>query len=322
MPPLISIIIPVYNVESFLHSCLDSIQNQTFDNWEAILVDDGGKDKSGIICDEYCNRDNRFRVFHRANHGVSASRNFGIQQARGTYLCFVDSDDYIHHHMLEILFQNINNSNYDVIMSQEEDVYDTDSSRAAEKQNSDNSVKEVTAKEFFYGVTHSEGKDKNLYFHLHGKLYRKEAVDGILLDEDLSLSEDMLFNVKVFSRGVKALLVPVTMYFRTMLRQDSLSVNVKDTLRLNTNVFLRALDCVPKQYRFMFLEHIIQRVVSLRGRDLFAKKGDDYIYKALVKEYRSCTAIPLMAKIKQLFLYHIPVITYVKIRLSKRIRSN
>lgn len=321
MRPIISIIIPVYNVERFLRICLDSILAQAFTDWEAIIVDDGGKDRSGEICDEYCKKDERFRVFHRENHGVSASRNFGIKQARGAYLCFVDSDDYIHQHMLEILFQSINNSNYDVIMSHEEDVYDTDSSRATEKHEVGFSTKEVTAKEFLYGVTHSEGKDKNLYYHLHGKLYRKEAVDGILLDEDLSLSEDMLFNVKVFSRGATAILVPQTMYYRTLLRQDSLSVNVKDTLKLNTDVFMRALNYVPEQYRYLFLEHIMQRVVGLRGRDLFLKNGETNSYSSFAKEYRVCKNLPLSERRKQMLLYYCPLITYGRIKLGEMIRT-
>ena len=315
--PNISIIIPVYNVENFLCTCLDSILSQSFSYWEAILVDDGGKDRSGEICDEYCKKDARFRVFHRENHGVSASRNFGIKQAKGAYLCFVDSDDYIHQHMLEILYQSINNSNYDVVMSHEEDVYDTDSSRAAEKQEVGTNTKEVTAKDFLYGVTHSEGKDKNLFFHLHGKLYRKEAVNGILLDEDLSLSEDMLFNVKVFSRGATGILVPLTMYYRTLLRLDSLSVNVKDTLKLNTDVFMRALNYVPEPFRYMFLEHIMQRVVSLRGRDLFCHGRIVDSYSAVVKEFCNRKDIPITHRIKQTILYFLPLFTAVRMKLGE-----
>ena len=321
MYPTISIIIPVYNVERFLHTCLDSILAQSFTDWEAILVDDGGKDRSGVICDEYCKKDERFRVFHRENHGVSASRNFGIKQARGMYLCFVDSDDYIHQRMLEVLFQNLNGSIYDVAMSQEEDVYDTDSSRATEKQDTERSKKVVTAKEFLYGVTHSEGKDKNLYFHLHGKLYKKEIVAGILLDEDLSLSEDMLFNVKVFSRGATAILVPLTMYYRTLLRQDSLSVNVKDTLKLNTDVFMRAMNYVPEQFRYLFLEHIMQRVISLRGRELFSKNSKTDNYSLLAKGYRVCKELPLLERMKQTLLYYFPLMTYSRIKLGEMMRS-
>ena len=93
--PLISIIVPVYNVEKYLRPCLDSILSQTYTNWEAILVDDGSKDNSGKICDEYAQRDNRFRVIHKENGGVSSARNIGIEMSKGKWITFVDADDML-----------------------------------------------------------------------------------------------------------------------------------------------------------------------------------------------------------------------------------
>ena len=93
--PQISIIVPVYNVENYLHKCLDSIQNQLFTNWECLLVDDGSTDDSGIMCDEYAAKDSRFRAFHQENQGVSSARNAGIKKANGAWACFVDSDDWL-----------------------------------------------------------------------------------------------------------------------------------------------------------------------------------------------------------------------------------
>lgn len=93
--PLISIIVPVYNGEKYLRTCLDSILSQTYKNWEAILVDDGSKDNSGKICDEYANKDSRFKVIHKENGGVSSARNIGIEQSRGKWITFVDADDMI-----------------------------------------------------------------------------------------------------------------------------------------------------------------------------------------------------------------------------------
>ena len=92
---LVSVIIPVYNVEKYLPKCLDSVINQTYKNLEIILVDDGSPDNSGKICDEYAEKDSRIKVIHKENGGVSSARNVGIKQAKGQYLLFVDSDDYI-----------------------------------------------------------------------------------------------------------------------------------------------------------------------------------------------------------------------------------
>ena len=93
--PVISVIVPVYNTEKYLSRCIDSILTQTFTDLELLLVDDGSTDKSGIICDEYALKDSRVRVFHKENGGVSFARNLGVQEARGSWIAFVDADDWI-----------------------------------------------------------------------------------------------------------------------------------------------------------------------------------------------------------------------------------
>lgn len=87
--PKISVIVPVYNAEKYLHRCIDSILAQTFADFELLLIDDGSTDKSGEICDEYADKDARIRVFHKANGGVSSARNVGLDNALGEYICFV-----------------------------------------------------------------------------------------------------------------------------------------------------------------------------------------------------------------------------------------
>lgn len=101
--PLVSIIVPVYNVEEYLHRCIDSILAQTFTDFELILVDDGSTDNSGEICDMYSQKDSRIIVIHQSNQGVSAARNQGIISAKGSYITFIDSDDWISSRLLERL---------------------------------------------------------------------------------------------------------------------------------------------------------------------------------------------------------------------------
>lgn len=93
--PFVTIIVPVYQAEKYIVECVESILNQTFANWELLLIDDGSKDTSGYICDQYANSDSRIRVFHQPNAGVSAARNKGLQEAQGEYILFVDADDWI-----------------------------------------------------------------------------------------------------------------------------------------------------------------------------------------------------------------------------------
>ena len=110
--PLISVIVPVYKVEQFIHRCVDSILNQTYTNLEIILVDDGSPDRCGEICDEYAEKDSRIRVIHQKNGGPSAARNAGLDICTGEYIAFVDSDDYIEPDMLQQLLSGIGSADF------------------------------------------------------------------------------------------------------------------------------------------------------------------------------------------------------------------
>lgn len=111
---LVSIIVPVYNVEKYLKRCLSSIIAQKYSNIEIILIDDGSVDSSGKICDEYGKKDKRIRVFHKANGGLSSARNRGIEESRGNYIAFVDSDDWISSNYISILYENIKKFSADI----------------------------------------------------------------------------------------------------------------------------------------------------------------------------------------------------------------
>ena len=106
MNELVSIVVPIYDVEKYLEKCIESIRHQTYKNLEIILVDDGSPDESGRICDEFCN-DNRVKVIHKENGGLSSARNAGLKVATGDYIGFVDSDDYVHPEMFEKLYNRI-----------------------------------------------------------------------------------------------------------------------------------------------------------------------------------------------------------------------
>ena len=119
---MISVIIPVYNAESTLRRCLDSILNQLYSSLEIILVDDGSKDNSGRICDEYGEQDDRIIVIHQGNKGVSLARNRGLDIAKGEYVGFVDYDDYIDPDYFKILLDNMGKSKTDICFSALEEV--------------------------------------------------------------------------------------------------------------------------------------------------------------------------------------------------------
>lgn len=187
--PLVSVVVPVYKVENVLHYCIDSILNQTFKDFELILIDDGSPDSSGKICDEYAIKDKRVRVIHKENEGVSVARNTGIELAKGKYICFVDSDDYIQSDYLEklILAKKSYNS-CENIWCKMRIVNDY-------KHNLD--LEYINCKEDMYSVKdimtlHEKWLDAGPVC----KLYDKDLIinNNIRFNQNLSLGEDLTFN--------------------------------------------------------------------------------------------------------------------------------
>ena len=115
MTPKISVIVPVYNTEKYLHRCVDSILAQTFTDFELLLIDDGSTDSSGAICDEYAQKDSRVRVFHKENGGASSARNLGLDNAKGEWITFCDSDDFVYSYWLSNFDVDKNGRTYDII---------------------------------------------------------------------------------------------------------------------------------------------------------------------------------------------------------------
>lgn len=115
--PIVSIILPVYNTEKYIRTCLDSVLEQSYKNIEIILINDGSEDMSGNICDEYAKKDKRIKVIHKQNEGVSTTRNIGIKNATGTYICFADSDDILQNDYVEYLLTMITDNQVDIAVT-------------------------------------------------------------------------------------------------------------------------------------------------------------------------------------------------------------
>ena len=131
---LISVIVPVYNVAQYLEKSIASIQQQTYQNLEIILVDDGATDESGRLCEQIAEQDERVLVYHKENEGLSQARNDGLKQAHGDYVIFIDSDDYIHPEMIASLYQQLVNEDADVSSCGVMNVYANSESPQTENQ--------------------------------------------------------------------------------------------------------------------------------------------------------------------------------------------
>ena len=184
-PPTISVIVPIYNAAAFLHHCIDSITQQSFRDFELILVDDGSKDKSGEICDEYVLKDKRIQVVHQQNGGVSKARNTGLAHATGEFVAFVDADDNISPHYLEDLLRH---SSHDLVIG---GYTMTPSGRIITIDSHSYSEKELPL--FLQSHIH------RLYFTVPwGKLYKRAPIleHHILFDTHIRLAEDLIFNLQ------------------------------------------------------------------------------------------------------------------------------
>lgn len=172
----ISVIVPVYNVERYIVKCVDSILNQTYREIEVLLIDDGSTDYCGEICDRYARQDDRVIVYHKENEGLSEARNMGVRLAGGTYIVFVDGDDYIEPDMLEVMHQRLQQDESDLVICNFLYV-DTDGVSVSELNN-ELPIKDevISGEEAFEKLA-----DKKYWYYVTAwnKLYRKEILEGI-----------------------------------------------------------------------------------------------------------------------------------------------
>lgn len=215
--PQISIIVPVYKVERYLHKCLDSILAQTFTDWECILIDDGSPDNSGAICDEYAQQDSRFRVIHQENAGVSAARNAGLDVAQGEWITFVDSDDWVERDFLECLYNEVERTGADVAVC---GIFEH--------------TERITESRVY---TLPKQKSEILYWFMIyanymnypvNKIYRKQLLEkDIRFPLGIAICEDLWFCFRVcfFAQNIVSVTVPLYHYNR--LNLDSATNNYK-----------------------------------------------------------------------------------------------
>ena len=202
----ISVIVPVYNVEQYVGECIESILNQSFYDIELILINDGSKDNSGFICDEYAKKDNRIKVIHKKNEGVSIARNIGIKNASGKYIAFVDSDDLVDKEIYTTMLQAIEESGSDLVMCRYEKVYS-------------NRNNELAIEPLREGLYDKEQIFNNLILDMIGNdtcrcLYKKDIIDKYKIEFPvIKIAEDMLFHLYYLMSCKKVYVVNKALYY-------------------------------------------------------------------------------------------------------------
>ena len=201
---MISVIIPVYNVEAYLRECVSSVRCQTFSDLQIILVDDGSTDSSGAICDTLAAEDSRVQVIHQPNRGVSAARNAGLNAATGDMISFIDADDTLDPDMYEFLLEKMIK-------------YDADISHCAYRHIVGDEVRLVHDTKQIYPQSGEEALrclvgSKLFVGSLWNKLYRKEVLKGLYFDENIKINEDILYNYYAFKNAANTVFVDDAKY--------------------------------------------------------------------------------------------------------------
>lgn len=238
--PLVSVIVPIYNVEKYLYKCIDSIVNQTLKDIEIILVDDGSTDNSGKIIDEYAKQDARIVAIHKENGGQSSARNIGLEIAKGKYVGFVDSDDWISNDMYELLYKSIIEDNYDISVCGR-CAYSSENQKLNEVSIKDETINldEISLQNYV--------ASKLFYSHtvvVWNKLYLKDIIDKYKIRfEDVSYvgSEDALFNYQVLCHVKKIRAIDKICYSQ-LSREDSTARTYKVGYMNRTGNMITCMD--------------------------------------------------------------------------------
>lgn len=314
---LISIVIPVYNAEKYLHECLESIVNQTYNNIEIILVNDGSKDSSKEICEYFVKKYKNIKFINQKNKGVSSARNEGIKKATGEYILFVDSDDYIDKNMIELLYNAIIDTDSELSIC---NVYGNKSF-----ENIPSIIDRKTALDLILDKDKFRGYPVN-------KLYKSKYVKKILFNPNIRICEDLLFNCQYISMINKISIVNEYLYHYN--RNENSAIN--NNKNLNKKTALEAYKNMIPIYEKNNIESKNKLYISLiktytdvlynfynakvkfdDNKDIvFIKK----IYRSLLKQEEIKTSL----KAEAFIYYRFPIIIqklrhlYYKINKNKR----
>ncbi len=308
---LISIIVPIYNTQNFLNKCVDSILNQTYRELEIILVDDGSTDESGKICDKYKLIDNRVKVIHKKNGGVSMARNYGLKMINGEYVIFIDSDDWLENNMIETLYNNMIKYKVDIsICNFEIDCKD--------------GKKIITHKEEDLITRDIRDKYENLFAkdgfggYLWNKLIKTEVVKNIFFNENIKIEEDVLFLIEVFQKCESIYYNADNILYHYVVRDNSavrFSYSIKDItkiksleekLKLKEKYNLKSLEKVEFEYVTLLNQSIyIMKKEKINNKEFYNKRknGNKKYLKKAFKEAIGMQKIKLLMLVFQPNLY-------------------
>lgn len=300
---MISIVMPVYNKEKYVHSILKDLQKQTFPNFECIVVDDGSTDHSGIICDAVQKEDSRFQVIHIENEGVSHARNMGLKMIRGKYVTFIDADDRIGPDYLKVLYKDITESKADMVISGVEKWWENHQSTELIKIPYQGKYQMNELLPDFAMVQKSIG----IYGYCCGKLFQREVIEGVKFTEGLKLAEDFEFYLQIYPR-IDTVFFDTECYYKYLQEAKSSSVVFLDEeidylAQLNINLKYREFLRKMNSYRdknMAVVDKILTNYVFFvvfHARRQEIKQKVEHMHQIIYQEGISCKGNGIFQKV-------------------------
>ncbi len=277
MEELISIIVPVYNVEEYLEKCVESIINQTYKNIEIILVDDGATDNSGKICDELGKKDDRIIVIHKANGGLSDARNAGLKIAKGEYIGFVDSDDYIAEDMFETLYNLNKKYNSEISIVSFYEIYKGKVIGVRDSKKLEELTKIEAIRELLI--------DTNIQSYAWNKLFKKELFEGLEFPTNKNF-EDIATTLLLFEKANKVVLLEDPKYY--YVRRDNSIIGVRNykTYKDYLDVIYDKYNYLDGKYEELDLYNAYNYIINMIWvYTIIVTFELDEVYKEFVKQY-------------------------------------
>lgn len=267
MRELVSVIVPVYNVELYLKFCVESIIMQTYENLEIILVDDGSQDGSDKICDDYANNDPRIKVVHKTNGGVSDARNWGVKAATGKYIAFVDSDDYIHEDMYSILYQTLVRYDADIVQCGH---YIISDNTITDMIHSDGNITVHNQKEAIREIMF----DETINSFAWDKLYKRELFEDFKY-KNLNYHEDIASTFKLFLKSTKVVCNNIPLYYYVR-NQESISHTLSPEKYYSSYKAFKERESTIKEFCPEALEKntIYKCTMGISALNTMIRKGD------------------------------------------------
>ncbi|MBQ6995529.1 MAG: glycosyltransferase [Lachnospiraceae bacterium] len=264
--PLISVIVPVYKVEKYLNRCVESLRKQTYNNLEIILVDDGSPDSCPMMCDGYAQEDERIKVIHQSNSGLSGARNSGLEIATGDYIGFVDSDDYVSDKMYEMLLTEMMKRDADIAICR----YTRFSGElaASDDEQSISNIKEMKKMD---ALDNLYGADGEVYTVAWNKLYRRTVLADIRYPVG-KINEDEFTTYKIMCNASKVILLEKALYYY-FYNENSITTNenylanrdIYEAYEARLNFFQqRGIEGLEQKNAKLYLDRIIERNKKLR----------------------------------------------------------